>query len=91
LIYFINIWLDSNKKCLYFKDNGVGIVVDKLVSIFDDFITANKESGAGLGLPFCKRVMISFCGDILYKYFEGGGGLNFVYSFQKISNLNKIL
>ncbi len=26
----INIWLDSDKKCLYFKDDGVGISADKL-------------------------------------------------------------
>jgi two-component system CAI-1 autoinducer sensor kinase/phosphatase CqsS len=69
----IDIWLDSDKKCLYFKDNGVGIAADKLGSIFDDFVTANKKGGTGLGLPFCKRVMISFGGDIFCKSVEGQG------------------
>jgi signal transduction histidine kinase len=69
----INIWLDSDKKRLYFKDNGVGIAADKLESIFDDFTTANKKGGTGLGLPFCKRVMLAFGGDIFCKSKEGRG------------------
>jgi|DEB0MinimDraft_4_1074332.scaffolds.fasta_scaffold00979_8 signal transduction histidine kinase len=69
----INIWLDDDKKCLYFKDNGVGIPADKLESIFDSFFTSNKKSGTGLGLPFCKRVMKAFSGDISCKSVEGEG------------------
>jgi len=53
----INIWLDLDKKCLYFKDDGVGISSDKLPYIFDSFFTSNKKGGTGLGLSFCKRVM----------------------------------
>jgi two-component system, CAI-1 autoinducer sensor kinase/phosphatase CqsS len=60
----INIWLDADKKCLYFKDDGVGIPADKLEFIFDDFFTSDKKGGTGLGLPFCKRVMLAFGGDI---------------------------
>jgi two-component system, CAI-1 autoinducer sensor kinase/phosphatase CqsS len=67
----INIWLDGDKKCLYFKDNGVGIPADKLESIFDSFFTSNKKGGTGLGLPFCKRVMKAFGGDISCKSKEG--------------------
>jgi two-component system, CAI-1 autoinducer sensor kinase/phosphatase CqsS len=67
----ISIWLDSDKKCLYFKDDGVGIPVDKLESIFDSFFTSNKKGGTGLGLPFCKRVMKAFGGDISCKSKEG--------------------
>lgn len=69
----INIWLDGDKKCLYFKDNGVGIPADKLESIFDSFFTSNKKGGTGLGLPFCKRVMKAFSGDISCKSVEGEG------------------
>ncbi len=69
----INIWLDGDKKCLYFKDNGVGIPANKLESIFDSFFTSNKKGGTGLGLPFCKRVMKSFDGDISCKSVEGEG------------------
>lgn len=69
----INIWLDADKKFLYFKDAGVGIPADKLELIFDDFFTSNKKGGTGLGLPFCKKVMLSFGGDISCKSkeFEG--------------------
>ena len=69
----INIWLDGDKKCLYFKDNGVGIPTDKLESIFDSFFTSNKKGGTGLGLPFCKRVMKAFGGDISCVSKEGEG------------------
>lgn len=71
----INIWLDSDKKCLYFKDNGIGICKDKLPYIFDNFFTSNKKSGTGLGLPFCKRVMQAFGGYISCKSVEGEGVL----------------
>jgi len=76
----INIWLDDNKKCLYFKDNGIGIPSDKLNSIFDSFFTSNKKGGTGLGLPFCKRVMLAFGGDISCKSIEGEG-VEFCLSF----------
>ena len=69
----INIWLDVDKKCLYFKDDGVGIPSDKLEFIFDDFFTSDKKGGTGLGLPFCKRVMKAFGGDISCKSVEGEG------------------
>lgn len=76
----INIWLDSDKKCLYFKDDGVGISDDKLPYIFNDFFTSNKKGGTGLGLPFCKRVMQAFSGDISCKSIEGEG-VEFILKF----------
>ena len=69
----INIWLDNDKKCLYFKDDGVGIPADKLPHIFESFFTSNKKGGTGLGLPFCKRVMQAFGGDIICESKEGEG------------------
>jgi two-component system CAI-1 autoinducer sensor kinase/phosphatase CqsS len=69
----INIWLNSDKKCLYFRDNGVGIAQDKLEFIFDSFFTSDKEGGIGLGLPFCRRVMRAFGGDISCKSGVGEG------------------
>ncbi|MCE3255722.1 MAG: hypothetical protein K0R25_1216 [Rickettsiaceae bacterium] len=77
----INIWLDSDKKCLYFKDDGIGIPADKLEFIFDSFFTSNKKGGAGLGLPFCKRVMQAFGGDISCESKEGEG-VEFCLSFK---------
>ena len=52
---------------LYFKDYGPGIEKDKLALIFDSFFTSGKKDGTGLGLPFCKRIMTAFDGDIICK------------------------
>ena len=88
----INIWLERDKKddegktfnYLYFKDNGVGIPSDKLELIFDDFFTSGKKGGTGLGLPFCKRVMKAFGGDIACKS-KQGQFTEFVLKFSKWS------
>jgi len=48
----INIWLDAQKKCLYFKCNGVGVFADE----------------ADISLQFCKRVMKAFGGDVSFKF-----------------------
>ncbi len=76
----INIWMDSKTKTLHFKDDGVGIEADKLEFIFDDFFTSNKKGGTGLGLPFCRRVMQAFGGDISVKS-ELGKGTEFCLRF----------
>ena len=52
---------------LYFKDYGPGIEKDKLALIFESFFTSGKKDGTGLGLPFCKRIMTAFNGDIICK------------------------
>jgi two-component system CAI-1 autoinducer sensor kinase/phosphatase CqsS len=69
----INIWLDGDKRCLYFKDDGIRMTKDKLEFIFDDFFTSDKKGGTGLGLPFCKRVVQAFGGDISVKSTLGEG------------------
>ena len=50
---------------LSFKDCGPGIEKDKLALIFENFFTSGKKDGTGLGLPFCKRIMTAFDGDIV--------------------------
>jgi two-component system, CAI-1 autoinducer sensor kinase/phosphatase CqsS len=52
---------------LYFKDFGPGIKKDKLTLIFESFFTSGKKDGTGLGLPFCKRIMTAFDGDIICR------------------------
>lgn len=52
---------------LYFKDYGPGIEKDKLALIFESFFTSGKKEGTGLGLPFCKRIMTAFDGDIICR------------------------
>ncbi|MCG6451054.1 ATP-binding protein, partial [Vibrio parahaemolyticus] len=46
------------------RDNGVGIAPDRLDDIFKDFYTFGKNGSYGLGLPFCRKVMKSFGGNI---------------------------
>lgn len=45
-------------------DSGPGISASKLKTIFHSFVTSGKKGGTGLGLPFCRRAMKSFNGDI---------------------------
>lgn len=56
--------LTEQGNCLIFRDSGAGIPKDLINTIFDDFTTSNKTEGFGLGLPFCKRAMLSMNGDI---------------------------
>ncbi|WNJ97313.1 hybrid sensor histidine kinase/response regulator [Vibrio ruber] len=46
------------------KDNGAGIDKEHLQDIFKDFYTHGKHGGYGLGLPFCRRIMEAFAGNI---------------------------
>ncbi len=52
---------------LYFKDYGPGIESDKLELIFESFFTSGKKDGTGLGLPFCRRIMRAFEGEIICR------------------------
>jgi two-component system CAI-1 autoinducer sensor kinase/phosphatase CqsS len=76
----INIWIDSANKKLHFKDEGDGIDSDKLESIFNSFITSGKKGGTGLGLPFCKKAMKAFNGDIICQS-KIGKGAEFILKF----------
>ena len=59
--------MKSDGNYLYFKDYGPGIESDKLELIFESFFTSGKKDGTGLGLPFCKRIMMAFDGEIICK------------------------
>ncbi|MEZ9652036.1 response regulator [Vibrio lentus] len=45
-------------------DNGAGILSELIRRIFQDFYTTGQSGNYGLGLPFCKKVMRSFGGEI---------------------------
>ncbi|MDQ0214845.1 two-component system, sporulation sensor kinase D [Oikeobacillus pervagus] len=51
---------------IYLIDNGPGISEEDLANIFLPFFTS-KESGTGLGLVVCKRIIEAFNGEIKLK------------------------
>ena len=61
------------------KDNGVGIAKEHLGSIFKDFIQVDnsgphiRQSGTGLGLPICKRIVDLYGGQINVTSTLGAG------------------
>ena len=67
---------------LIFRDNGMGVSDDKLPHIFEDFYTGSN-TGTGLGLSFCKRVMESINGYISCES-EEGKYTEFILEFAKI-------
>ncbi|BBM66586.1 hybrid sensor histidine kinase/response regulator [Vibrio alfacsensis] len=60
----VSMYSDDETNQIVVTDNGAGIARDVLQSIFQDFYTTGKSGNYGLGLPFCKKVMRSFGGDI---------------------------
>jgi Signal transduction histidine kinase len=65
----IDICLKQSKSnsLISFRDNGEGISLHDRLSIFDSFYSSGKQhigGGSGIGLAFCKKVMLSFGGDI---------------------------
>ncbi len=63
----IHIWTEvhKDKNLLCIKDTGTGIGPELLPRIFDDFASfASDHGSAGVGLGFCRKVMMSFGGHI---------------------------
>ena len=46
------------------RDTGPGIAPEQVGRLFEEFQTAGKSEGTGLGLAFCRRAMRAFGGDI---------------------------
>ena len=46
------------------RDTGPGIAPERMGRLFEEFQTAGKSGGTGLGLAFCRRAMRAFGGDI---------------------------
>jgi two-component system CAI-1 autoinducer sensor kinase/phosphatase CqsS len=86
----IDIWLDGDRKCLYFKDGGSNRLENSeqlfsgLMRRIHDSSRAspepeefqsekNDEEFINFSLPFCKRVMKAFGGDISVKSVENEG------------------
>ncbi|PCD88218.1 hybrid sensor histidine kinase/response regulator [Vibrio mediterranei] len=73
------------------RDTGQGIEPDLIKNIFEDFYTTGKNGTFGLGLSFCRKVMMSFGGNIECRSVYGEWTefeLKFPdYSSNKISNI----
>mgnify|MGYP000754808164 CR=1 FL=1 len=90
----IDITLDSDNDAnyIYFRDNGKGISQLERLSIFENFYSTNKKginSGTGIGLAFCKKVLTSFNAKIMC-YSEPGEYTKFVLSFPKQQTIDGI-
>ncbi|MFZ7944283.1 ATP-binding protein [Neobacillus sp. 19] len=69
----IRLYMYENDFCkLEIHDNGKGIPKDELEKIFRPFYTS-KETGTGLGLVICKRIINSFGGSIQIDSTENFG------------------
>jgi PAS domain S-box-containing protein len=55
---------------LYFRDTAKGITKDDASKIFDRFFT-ERTDGTGMGLAFCKSVVLAYAGEITCTGKEG--------------------
>jgi len=74
----MNVYHADQYLCMEFKDNGVGIPLDKQKSIFDRFYQVDaentrKEGGAGIGLAITKELVHLLDGVIDLKSNPGVG------------------
>lgn len=81
----VTMYSDEFTNQIVVTDNGSGISPDVLQSIFQDFYTTGKSGNYGLGLPFCKKVMRSFGGDIRCQS-EVGEWSQFTMTFPTIGS-----
>lgn len=69
---------------IHVTDTGPGISPESRAKLFGGNHTEGKEGGSGFGLPFCKRVMQAFNGDIFCES-ELGKGAKFTLLFPILS------
>ena len=81
----VTMYSDEFANQIVVTDNGSGIAPEVLQSIFQDFYTTGKSGNYGLGLPFCKKVMRSFGGDIRCQS-EVGEWSQFTMTFPTIGS-----
>ncbi|WP_394245344.1 ATP-binding response regulator [Vibrio astriarenae] len=76
----VSLFCDEQGHHIEVKDNGNGIPRETVKHIYEDFYTTGKKGSYGLGLPFCRRVMRSFGGEI-QCHSALGEGTTFTLSF----------
>lgn len=70
---------ESNNIVLEVEDSGGGISEESKEKIFNDFYT-NKETGTGLGLSVCRRILDEYGASISFES-QLGKGTRFFVSF----------
>ena len=65
-------WVTSDALCITIRDTGVGIGPSDLEMIFDAFYTT-KESGTGLGLWLCRKIISDVSGSLQCHSVVGQG------------------
>ena len=70
------------------RDNGPGIESGRLPKIFSPFHTS-KDTGTGLGLPICKKIVEGHAGTIDVTSVSGEGA-EFVLTFPKRAALARV-
>jgi protein-histidine pros-kinase len=63
-----------------FADNGEGVPVDLVDTVFDPFVrgrTAGEVGGSGVGLALCRRIVEAFGGSIWYDETASGAHFKF--------------
>lgn len=79
---YISFLQGTDENQLIFKDTGKGIPEKYIDSIFDRFVT-HRHGGTGLGLAFCKMVMLAIEGDISVRS-KSGKYTEFILHFPKL-------
>lgn len=70
--------LENGKRCLFVRDNGIGMTEDQLSRITEPFYRTDKsrsrdEGGTGLGLSLCDRIVKSHGWTMLFESSVGKG------------------
>lgn len=65
--------VENNTVILRIRDTGIGIPRENMSRLFTPFFTTNVESGRGLGLATCRRIVDSHGGTILVDSIERKG------------------
>ena len=74
---------NKNYNQLIIKDTGIGISKEALPNIFNQLEFKSSNSGAGLGLFFCKTIMESYGGSIVCNS-KLGEYTQFILNFPKV-------
>ena len=80
----IEIMVDGQYGILAVHDKGIGIEPKLHNTVFEPFFSTNENTGHGLGLTFCKRVVNGVDGKLTVRS-TGPGGASFIVSLPRVN------